>query len=246
MSLKIEKYPSQFNQKRPNRPVRALPLKFFAGSVLLVLVGLAVLLTSCSSTKEEDWWEIRQKEQQAEQAKAEAEKQKEEAKPEEPKEEVAKEEPKPKEEEPKPEPEPVAVAEPEPKPEPEPVAEKPEGLLFKDVFPRDFQMMKPLRIGILSSPKNPAMGEKVAFGLTEIQGFQLESRLGRKVEVAYISRSSRLNGNNTQIRYRPLYLREAMHIAAAMPKDQVVASMNPGELKKQGVDLVIYLSDMLR
>lgn len=128
-------------------------------------------------------------------------------------------------------------------PPPEPEVER---IPYAKAFPEDFKQVRPVRIAVLASPNRPAAGEQVAMILGEFQRQKLERKLGKPIRIAYVSRSSRRHKRQTQIRYRPDYLKAALQVARAIPYEQVVEPMSPAELLQEEVDVFIYIGEDVR
>lgn len=223
---------------------------------ILMLIGAVFLLApGCSSQEEEDWWEKQKKaEEEAKLAEAEepAEKPVEEPPLEtaEPKVEsgsLVEAEPMPSEPEPTPPP-PV-------EPEPDDQLQPPPNFTTPSDISRAEGVMpgaagadpnRPVQVAILASPRQPQAGNRVATIMGLYQQERLEKSLGRKVELAYISQSSRRNGPNTRIRYRKGFVKVAIRLAALLPHKQEIRQMNPDEQRETVVDVMIYLGDSVR
>ena len=121
-----------------------------------------------------------------------------------------------------------------------------EGIPYQEAFPEDFKKEQPVRIAVLSSPARPAAGQRIGMILGKFQKKRLEKALGRKVMVAYVSRSTKKHGENTIIRYRPDFLKAAIQVAAVLPKNQVVEAMQPSDMALHEVDVIVYLGDRIR
>lgn len=142
---------------------------------------------------------------------------------------------------------PVRPAEPEapaaPPPEQQAAAER---IPYEKAFPDEFRKRLPVRIGLLASPVRPGMGEKVAAILRNYQRGRLERELGQRVQISFVSRSTRKHGSRTIIHYRPNFLKAAIKVASVVPREGVVEPMSARELERSGVDVIVYLGDRLR
>lgn len=116
---------------------------------------------------------------------------------------------------------------------------------YEKAFPEDFNRNQPIRVGLLASPVNPAMGERIAVIIGKFHRQRIESSLGQRVQISFVSRSSSRNGPKTVIHYRPDYLKAALKVAAVMPGQEVVERMSGEELERT-VDIIVYLGDRMK
>ena len=223
---------------------------------MLVVIS-AFLVISCASSKEEDWWETQQK--------LKTEKEAEASKPveEPPAAEEAPKEPAP-EAPPPPTEEPVAMAEPvplpPPPPPPEPKAESEPAWSSMNlgepieisratgVAPgvASISPYRAVQIAVMASPHQPQAADRMVTVLGLHRSEQLEATMGRRVELAFVSRSSQSHGPTTQIRYRQGFVKVALRLAAMLPQKQEVLQMSPAEQRESVVDVMIYLGDSVR
>ena len=117
---------------------------------------------------------------------------------------------------------------------------------YEEVAPAGPQLPTAVRVAVLSSRGRVAAGQQMALILSNYQRKRLEKELGRPVEVAFVSSSSKKHGPKTQIRYRPKYLKAAIHLATAIPHEQELEPMRPEELERRGVDVFIYVGHSVR
>jgi len=226
--------------------------------VLLLLTGaLALFFAACSSSQEEDYWDSVEKQQAEEEAMAE------EAKPEEP---PKAEEPadKPMEEPPAAKEEAAMMEQPPPPPEEPPMEPVKEQKVEEQPLPRfgapaavsrafgpapgvaSADPTRPVQIAIMASPRQPNAGNRMATTMGLYHKEKLEKSLGRKVELAFISRSERLHGPKSRIRYRRGFVQVAIQLAAMLPDQQEIRQMTPTEQGEAVVDVMIYLGDTVR
>ncbi|MCZ6842082.1 MAG: hypothetical protein O7G32_04545, partial [SAR324 cluster bacterium] len=112
--------------------------------------------------------------------------------------------------------------------------------------PGEAQRVTPVRIAVLSSVGRMNAGQQVAMILRSYQRQRLEKALGRPVKVAFVSSSNKKHKKKTRIRYRPGFLKAAIQVASAIPREQVVEPMSGEELNRRGVDVIIYLGSGVR
>jgi hypothetical protein len=103
-----------------------------------------------------------------------------------------------------------------------------------------------VRIGILSSPNRPNAGQQFALMLSGAQRWRLETKLRKPIKIAFVSRSAKRHKPVTQIHYRPEFLYAAVQVAGVMPYKQNVSPMTEAELKREEVDLFVYMGASAR
>ena len=134
-----------------------------------------------------------------------------------------------------------SAAEPRMERPPQPPPPQDERIPFEKAFPEEARKIRPVRIGVLSSPNRPQAGRQVALILGTYQRPRLERILGRKVKIAFVSQSSKPHRAQTVIFYRPDFLKAAIQAASVMPGAQVVEPMTEPDLSREGTDIIIYI-----
>lgn len=98
-----------------------------------------------------------------------------------------------------------------------------------------------VRVAILNASGVAVRGTQLALVLGEYRRRELEGLIGLKLELVNVSSTERKQLPESQVNYRPGFLRAALVIARAMPGDQRVRLMSGSSLKRLGIDIEILL-----
>lgn len=100
-----------------------------------------------------------------------------------------------------------------------------------------------VRIAVLSLDSQPDKAQRVALSIGTHERERLEARLGMAVKIAYVAQVKVPPPHESEVRYRPQFLRAAQSVAAVISAEQWVGPMTPDELLQQGVDLFVYVGE---
>jgi hypothetical protein len=103
-----------------------------------------------------------------------------------------------------------------------------------------------VRIGIVSGSSQAASAQNLARMLSGEDRKYMEETLGLGVQIAYVSETGRPEVPRTRVRYRPQFLKAAVHIAALLPEPQLLGAMSDAEAASHGVDVLVQIGTELR
>jgi hypothetical protein len=103
-----------------------------------------------------------------------------------------------------------------------------------------------VRIGIISGSSQATAAQSLARMLSNEDRKYLEDTLGLGVKVAYVSETNRPETRQTQVHYRPDFLKAAVQIAALLPPPQKLDVMSDAEATRHGVDVLVQVGTDLR
>ena len=129
---------------------------------------------------------------------------------------------------------------PEKLPPPQAAGAKP----YDEVYPQIADRV--VRIGIVSGSSQAASAQNLARMLSGEDRKYMEETLGLGVQIAYVSETGRPEVPRTRVRYRPQFLKAAVHIAALLPEPQLLGAMSDAEAASHGVDVLVQIGTELR
>jgi hypothetical protein len=94
---------------------------------------------------------------------------------------------------------------------------------------------------VLSHAATPGQGRQVAALLGDYERERLEERLGMAVRIMYVAESTQPLARESEVHYRPDYLRAAQSVAAVLSAQQWIGPMSEEEQRQDGVDLVVHI-----
>ena len=98
-----------------------------------------------------------------------------------------------------------------------------------------------VKVAVFSEESQQEKGQQVALMLQGPGREFIEAKLGAAVILAYVSHLKKIPTRNSAIHFRPKFFQAAQTVAAELPNRQGVAPMTESELKREGVDLIIYV-----
>ena len=103
-----------------------------------------------------------------------------------------------------------------------------------------------LRVAVFSLESQPDKARRVALVLGTYERERLEERLGMAVKITYVAQTKHPPRHNSEVRYRPEYLRAAQSVAAVLSSEQWIGPMTENERRQEGVDVVVHLGGAYR
>jgi hypothetical protein len=101
-----------------------------------------------------------------------------------------------------------------------------------------------VQVAIVNATGVAGLASQVSVLLTDIRRLALEKQLGMRVDVVNAS-STEERLPQSVIYYRDGFLRAALTIAEELPHDQRMEPMTPGQARRMGVDVEIWLGKEL-
>ena len=100
---------------------------------------------------------------------------------------------------------------------------------------------KVVRIGIMSGSSQAESAQIVSRMLSDEERKYMEETLGLGMKIAYVSETDLPQTQRTRVKYRPEFLKAAVHIAALLPQPQQLAILSEADATRHGVDILVQI-----
>lgn len=98
-----------------------------------------------------------------------------------------------------------------------------------------------VKIAVFSEESQQEKGWQVALMIGSSGREFIEAKLGAAVILAYVSHLKKIPTRYSAIHFRPNFFLAAQTVAVELPNRQTVEPMTESELKREGVDLIVYV-----
>lgn len=122
---------------------------------------------------------------------------------------------------------------------------QPQGIPFDEAVP-PLPAEPTVRVAVLAHGPAADKAEQVALILGTYERDRLEERLGMAVKIAYVARRDDPLPRDSEIHYRPDFLRAAQSMATALSAQQWIGPMTMDEARQRGVDVVVHVGEHYR
>ncbi len=98
-----------------------------------------------------------------------------------------------------------------------------------------------VKVAVFSEETQQEKGRQVALMIGGPGREFIEAKLGAAVVLAYVSHLKKIPTRHSAIHFRPNFFQAAQTVAVELPNRQTVGPMTESELKREGVDLIVYV-----